>query len=131
MKNPKSLILIVAVSLLIGGLHFVLGPGYEGWFRPFVTGYLMDLLLPMDVYLLSQVALRKHYRLSRSRWYGALGTFAMGIAVELLQFKGVPLFGRTFDPLDLLMYALGVGLGLGIDLWLLARWEGSETGGSA
>ena len=123
MKNPKSLILIVGVSLLIGGLHFVLGPGYQGGFRPFVTGYLMDLLLPMDVYLLSQVALRKHYAIAKSRWLGALGTFAMGLAVELLQYQGVPLFGNTADPLDLLMYALGTGLGLGIDLGLLARWE--------
>ena len=123
MKNPKSLILIVAVSLLIGALHFAIGPGYSGMFRPFVTGYLMDLLLPMDVYLLSQVALRKNYSLACSRWAGALGTFAIGLAVELFQAQGVPLFGSTADPLDLLMYALGTGLGLGIDLGVLARWE--------
>ena len=123
MKNPKSLILIVGVSLLTAGLHFVIGPGYSGWFRPFVTGYLMDLLLPMDIYLLSQVSLRRKYSLARSRWAGALGTFAIGLAVELVQAQGVPLFGSTADPLDLLMYALGTGLGLGIDLGLLARWE--------
>lgn len=123
MKNYKSLLFIGGISLLIGGLHFVIGPDYSGWFRPFVTGYLMDLLLPMNVYLLSQVALRKHYPVARSRWAGALGTFSIGLAVELLQFRGVPLFGSTYDPLDLLMYALGVVLGLGVDLGVLARWE--------
>jgi len=123
MKNPKSLIFIVGISLLTAGLHFVIGPGYSGWFRPFVTGYLMDILLPMNVYLLSQVALRKHYPLAKSRWLGALGTFGIGLAVEGLQYQGVPLFGSTADPLDLLMYALGAGLGLGIDLGVLARWE--------
>ena len=33
--------------------------------------------------------------------------FIVGAAVEVLQYLGVPLFGRTFDPLDLLMYATG------------------------
>ena len=123
MKNPKSLILIVGISLLIGGLHFVTGPGYSGWFRPFVTGYLMDVLLPLDVYLLSQVALRKHYPLAKSRWFGALGTFGIGLVVEGLQYQGVPLFGHTADPIDLLMYAVGTGLGLGIDFGLIQAWE--------
>lgn len=101
----------------------MIGPGYAGPFRPFVTGYLMDLLLPMDVYLLSQVALRKHYPLAKSRWLGALGTLAIGLTVELLQYRGVPLFGSTYDPLDLLMYALGTGLGLGLDFGLIQAWE--------
>ncbi len=123
MKNPRSLVFIVAVSLLIGGLHVVIGPHYQGPLRPFVTGYLMDLLLPMDVYLLSQVALRKEYPLGKSRLLGALGTFGIGLAVEILQFKGIPLFGSTADPLDLLMYAVGTGLGLGIDFGLIQVWE--------
>ena len=123
MKNKKSLVFIVTLSLLIGGLHVVIGPHYQGPFRPFVTGYLMDLLLPMDVYLLSQVALRKEYPVARSRLLGALGTFGIGLAVEILQLKGVPLFGSTFDPVDLLMYALGTGLGLGIDFGLIQAWE--------
>lgn len=123
MKNKGSLVFIVTLSLLIGGLHFVIGPHYQGPFRPFVTGYLMDLLLPMDVYLLAQVALRKEYAVSKSRLLGALGTFGIGLAVEILQLKGVPLFGSTFDPVDLLMYALGTGLGFGIDRTLISRWE--------
>ena len=101
----------------------MIGPEYTGAFRPFVAGYLMDVLLPMDVYLLAQVALRKHYPLSKSRWLGALGTLAIGGTVEFAQYLGVPLFGSTYDPLDLLMYALGTGLGLGIDFGLIQAWE--------
>ncbi|MCU0650427.1 MAG: hypothetical protein MUF00_20745 [Gemmatimonadaceae bacterium] len=32
---------------------------------------------------------------------------AICLAVAALQYLGVPLFGRTFDPLDLVMYATG------------------------
>ena len=37
----------------------------------------------------------------------AAAVFLFGAAVEFLQYLGIPLFGRTFDPLDLLMYAAG------------------------
>jgi hypothetical protein len=37
----------------------------------------------------------------------ATAVVLFGATVELLQYLGVPLFGRTFDPLDLLMYATG------------------------
>ena len=47
--------------------------------------------------------------------------------VELLQFWGIPLFGSTWDPLDLVAYAVGTGLGVLIDEVLMRkairRWD--------
>jgi len=34
---------------------------------------------------------------------------------------GIPLAGRTFDPLDYVAYAAGVALGLALERWLLYR----------
>lgn len=96
----------VAVCLLVAALHLVSGPGYRGPFPDFVTGYLIDLALPFALVLLFGVGAARIPALA-SPWIRALAVFLLGSAIETLQSFGVPLFGRTFDPVDLLMYALG------------------------
>lgn len=41
--------------------------------------------------------------------------------VELAQYLGLPLLGRTFDPLDFVMYASGVFLAAFLDTVLFPR----------
>lgn len=41
--------------------------------------------------------------------------FLLAAFVELAQFFAVPLFGSTFDPLDLVMYAMGVTTAVGFE----------------
>lgn len=123
MKNKKSTYIIVSISLFVGLLHFVIGPDYQGIFKEFVRGYLIDLLLPMNLYLLLQIALRKHISVKKARIISALFVFAFGTTVEILQFFDIDFFGSTYDPLDLLMYGLGIGLGIIIDLTIIGKLE--------
>jgi hypothetical protein len=123
MKNKKSTYIIVSISLFVGLLHFVIGPDYQGIFKEFVRGYLIDLLLPMNLYLLLQIALRKHISVKKARIISALFVFAFGTTVEILQFFDIDFFGSTYDPLDLLMYGLGIGLGIIIDLTIIDKLE--------
>lgn len=97
---------VVAICMAVGALHLFIGPYYRGPLRAFVTGYLIDLVLPFSFVLLLGVGLDRlpHLHLPAVR---AITVFLFGAAVEFLQYLGVPLFGRTFDPLDLLMYATG------------------------
>jgi hypothetical protein len=97
---------VVAICLAVGALHLITGPRYRGPLRAFVTGYLIDLVLPFSLVLLLGVGLdcSPSLRLPALR---ATAVFLLGAVVEFLQYLGVPLFGRTFDPLDLLMYATG------------------------
>ena len=97
---------VVAICLAVGALHFFTGPNYRGPLRAFVTGYLIDLVLPFSLVLLLGVGLDRSPSL-RLPAVRATAVFLLGAAVELFQYLGVPLFGRTFDPLDLLMYATG------------------------
>ena len=127
MNNPKSKYLIVVISLAIGALHFLIDPGYNGPLKEFVTGYLIDILLPMNIYLLTQLPLRKHYAIKKSRWIGMAFTFLIGCSVEILQYFGFAVFGNTFDPIDILMYALGILLGLSLDMTLIKRFEDENT----
>lgn len=106
--------LVVAICLGVGALHLVTGPQYRGPFRPFVTGYLIDLLLPFSLVLLLGVGLEQAPTLRRPA-VRATAVVLVGVAVEWLQYLGVPVFGRTFDPLDLLMYAAGALAALALE----------------
>lgn len=105
---------IVAICLTVAALHFVTGPQYGGPFRAFVTGYLIDLALPFALVLLLGLGFASVPVLCRplSR---VMVVFCIGAVVEGSQYLGIPLFGRTFDPLDLLMYAVGATAALGFE----------------
>jgi len=104
---------VIGICVAVGLLHFVAGPTYGGPWPAFVNGYLIDILLPFAMYLLLGVSWRV---LAGSRLARALVVLAVGGAVEGLQYLGLPLFGATFDPLDLVMYALGVIGGVIVEL---------------
>jgi hypothetical protein len=125
MKNKKSIFIIVVISLLVGLLHFMFGPNYQGIFRNFIRGYLIDILLPMNLYLLMQISLRKYISIKKSRVIGFSFTFIFGLIVEMLQLYEFDFLGSTYDPFDILMYAIGVLLGFLIDLFIIDRLEKS------
>lgn len=123
MKSKKSIYLIVSISLFVGLLHFIIGPDYQGVWKQFIRGYLIDILLPMNLYLLLQISLRKHLSVLKSQIFAAIFCFAFGVMVEVLQFFKIKFMGSTYDPMDILMYAIGIGLGIAIDLTIINRLE--------
>jgi len=106
------------IALTVGLLHFVTGESYRGPFPAFVNGYLIDILLPMVLYLLLGLF---EVRWIRSPIFRALAVFIFGCVVEISQYLGRPFFGSTFDPLDILAYASGVLLGILLDQVLFPR----------
>ena len=123
MKNKKSIYFIVGISLFVALMHFIIGPDYTGIFRLFVRGYLIDLILPLNLYLLLQISLRKKISIVKSRVIGALFTFLTGLIVEILQLFRIEFLGSTYDPLDIVMYGIGVMLGLLIDYTIIDKLE--------
>lgn len=110
--------IITIIALAVGALHFVTGENYRGPFPLFVNGYLIDILLPMTMVLLLGFMQTK---MLHNPIFRATAVFIFGCAVETSQYLGHPFFGSTFDPLDILAYAVGVGLGLFLDLCLIPR----------
>ena len=92
---------------------------YAGPFPLFVNGYLIDILLPMELILLMTLI---ENRIINSAGFRVVAVFGFGCFVEILQYLGRPFFGSTFDPLDILAYAGGVTLGLLLDLVIFPRW---------
>jgi hypothetical protein len=116
MVNRKNLTVLIAI--VVGLLHFVTGPGYRGPCPAFVNGYMIDILLPFAMYLVLGVA---RQAILHSALAKGVSVFAVGAISETLQFFGVPIFGRTFDPLDYLMFVVGIGLAMVFEWAVLQR----------
>lgn len=117
--NITRKMIIVLISLGVGLLHFVTGTAYSGPFPLFVNGYLLDILLPFSMVLLLSLVEWKFVQNSIVR---ALTVFLIGSLSETLQLIGVPLFGRTYDPLDYLMFAIGVLLAIAFEKLVLVKF---------
>ena len=105
---------VVLICLAVAALHLVTGADYAGPFRAFVTGYLIDLVLPFSLVLLLGVGLVSVPVLCQPLARAGI-VIVIGTIVEGSQYLHIPLFGRTFDPLDLLMYAVGAAAAVGFE----------------
>lgn len=110
--------IIIIIALIVAALHMLTGKEYQGPFPIFVNGYLIDILLPMTLFLLMSLFQNK---IMHSTLFRACAVFGFGFFVEACQYYDRPIFGSTFDPLDILAYAGGVLLGVFLDLVLFPR----------
>ena len=127
-RSRGKKVLVVCIVVPIALLHFVTGSAYHGPWPELVNGYLMDVLVPLAFYLL--LCLPEIPQLQP--WpVKALLVFGAAASVEVAQFLGVPILGRTFDPLDFVMYGLGVALAVLLDTVVLPRvlpsWAAEPT----
>jgi hypothetical protein len=114
----KKRLIITGIALTVGGLHFLTGEDYRGPFPVFVNGYLIDILLPMTLFLLMGLFQNK---VIRSTAFRACAIFGFGCLVETSQCFGYPIFGNIFDPFDILAYADGILLGILLDMVIFPR----------
>jgi hypothetical protein len=110
--------IVVSIALGVGALHFLTGPRYRGPLPVFVNGYMIDILLPFAMVLVLGVA---DQPLLRSDIVRSTLVFGTGAVTETLQYFGVPIFGQTFDPLDYVMFAIGVGLAVAFEKAILSK----------
>jgi hypothetical protein len=122
-------VVVVSMVIPIALLHFFTGSNYRGPYPGFVNGYLLDILLPFAFYFLLCL---NEFSLLRSWMVKSSLVFAVGASVEIAQFYGVPIFGRTFDPLDFVMYGIGVLSAAILDTTVFPRilefWAPQEKG---
>ncbi len=102
------------MAAIVAILHFVIGPSYKGPFKNFLTGYIIDILLPFFLYFLFTLNVNPTWQ----KIAVGAGIFAFGAVIEYLQYRGVGVFGSTFDPYDFVAYFIGVGSAIIFDLFL-------------
>ena len=83
--------------------------------------YVSDLIIPFGFYFL--LCINELTIKILQKWY-VKASFIIGITalVEILQLLGIYALGITFDPIDILMYALGVGIAVIFDRYLFKRF---------
>ena len=107
--------LIIAVIHIIGIRNYLSGQLYE-----YYTGYFSDIALPFGFYFL--LCINDTRFPSLKKWYvKSLIIFCLASTAEILQFFGIPLLGRTFDPVDFVMYGIGVLLAAIVEKQLFER----------
>ncbi len=118
--------IVVGLAVFTGLLHFAVGPQYRGPWPVFVSGYLIDIMLPCSACLLLQFALRRHFPALSSLAFAATGVFLFGCMAETLQYFHIAFMGETFDPLDYGAYGLGVLTAVMIDRTIIRRLESAS-----
>jgi hypothetical protein len=121
---PTHKLIVVAVCLTVGGSILLPAPGYRGPFPGLVNGYLIDLLPPFAMCLLLGI---QDFEVLRRRTVRFVVVFGVECLTESLQYFGLPIFGRTFDPLDYLMFASGVGGAFVFEWTVLSRIRNEAT----
>jgi glycopeptide antibiotics resistance protein len=116
--TSRKTVVVVCLVVPIALLHFFTGSAYRGPWPEFVNGYLLDILVPFAFYFLLVLP---EMSLLRPWPVKALLVFGAGASVEIAQYFGAPILGQTFDPLDFVMYALGVALAASLDTVLFPR----------
>jgi glycopeptide antibiotics resistance protein len=120
--NPQKygkIIVIVVIALLVAIIHLVKGGRYWGGpFALFWNGYMFNVIVPFGFYFLLCLI-----DFSPFKYCIFKGILVLGAAscVEIAQFYGVHIFGSTFDPVDIVMSAIGIIIAIVFDKILFPR----------
>ena len=117
--NKKKIVVIgmqiVLVVLLILGTKLS-----SHTLRIIYYSYFADVIIPFGFYFLLSLAQEKHSVFEK--WQvKALSIFLLCTTSEILQFFGIYALARVFDPLDIVMYGIGVLVAAFIDRKLIAK----------
>ncbi len=124
-KNKQTI--FVVVFQLAMAMFFVASRSWmSGSMRVIYQSYFADVILPFSFYFLLSLISDNHKQLSKW-WVKALLVFGLCALSETLQYFGVFALARVFDPVDYLMYGVGVLLAAFVDRQILTRiipfWE--------
>ena len=118
MKDKK---IVVIITMLIIASIFVIGADWASeTVHKLFHSYFADIAIPFGYYLLL-VLLENNYKPLKNWYIKAIAVFVLCSLSETLQYFGIYALAQVFDPLDFVMYALGVGLAALVDRILYKR----------
>lgn len=113
--------MVIGIMLLIALVHASrVGTYLPRNLQSLYYSYFSDVVIPFGFYFLLCLN-DTQFRALRDWRIKALLVFGAATITEILQFFGVPLLGRTFDSLDIVMFAAGVLLAVLADRFALSR----------
>ena len=105
--NNKKTRLVIILELIIASF-FIVGADWAGHnINLIFKSYFADMFLPFGFYFLLSIK-GDHSKYFNSWWKKAVSVFALVATSETLQYFGFYALARVFDPVDYVMYAIGV-----------------------
>ena len=126
-KITNKIFVIIAIQMVIALIHiFRLGQLFNGELYKLYYGYFSDIIIPFGFnFLLSinefSIPVLRDWRVK------AIIIFSATTTSEICQYFGIYALGITFDPVDILIYGLGVLMAVIVDRQVLARIFGFWT----
>ena len=119
MKGNQKKHLIIGIEILLALMHVVgIGRHSSGSMFSLSASYFSDLALPFGFYFLL-AEMEEKTEFLRKWWIKAGIVFLMATLAEIGQYFGLYILGRTFDPIDIAVYAAGVLLAALVD-WIFS-----------
>ncbi len=104
-----SIITIIALIHIIGVRNYL-----KGDFYLIYCSYASDLIIPFGIYFLLCIS-ELRYRILKKWYVKASIIIGLTTLAEFLQLLGIYALGITFDPIDIIVYVLGVGIAVIFD----------------
>lgn len=122
MRNKtKKITLITGLQLFIAAF-FVLGAERASHSLYILyQSYFADIFLPFGFYFLLSL-LENQHSFFRKWWIKGLSVFFLCATSEVLQYFGVFALARVFDPIDFIMYGVGIGLAVIVDRHIFFKY---------
>jgi hypothetical protein len=118
MNRKKGVVLII---MFLVSTVFIIGADWAGpTAQRFFKNWFADLAIPFGYYFLLVLA-EDQFRPLQKWQVKAIAIFALCSLSETLQFFGIYALATTFDPLDFLMYAIGVSFAAFVDRIIFTR----------
>ena len=122
LTKRNRIIVGFSIITIIALMHiFRVGSYLHGDLYLLYYSYVSDLIIPFGFYFL--LCINELTIKILQKWY-VKASLIIGITTfaEILQLLGIYALGITFDPMDILMYVLGVGVAVIFDRYLLKRF---------
>ena len=112
----------VLINLVIAAIHaFRMGTYLEGSLYILYYSFFSDIVIPFGIYFLLAIY-EVNVSFLRKWWVKGAIVFGFSTLSEILQAFGIYMLGVTFDPLDILMFGIGVGLAMFLDLLIFNKY---------
>jgi hypothetical protein len=124
LKNHQTVrvIVVVGIMLILAAIHWYrIGSYLSGDLFIYYYSYSSDLLIPFGFYFLLSLN-EVQIKFLRNWKVKALIVFVASTFTEIMQAFGVYLLGVTFDPLDILVFGVGVIIAVFFDKQIFERF---------
>lgn len=122
-RRTKFIILLIFFTAVI---HLLQVWSYlPGNISTLYRSYFSDVLLPFTFYFILSIA--KNLNISKNPLSLFIIVFGFCTIIEILQKYGIHILGTTYDPMDIVMYFMGSGIGLFVDVIIFRRKINGHT----